>query len=92
MSQLIQGSTPSRTDVLCIQSAILELQNIYKPLNLEQQILQCDKLEVRGRQPAAPGKGLAQALTRVMSRRTTSPVLWWQSLATTARARCSRTS
>jgi hypothetical protein len=47
MTELIDGSLPSLTDIFCVQSAILECQNIYKPLHLKKQLMQSDELEVR---------------------------------------------
>jgi hypothetical protein len=47
MTELIDGSLPSLTDIFCVQSAILECQNIYKPLHLKKQLMQSDKLEVQ---------------------------------------------
>jgi hypothetical protein len=48
MTELIQGSLPSAPNILFIQSAILEGHNIYTPVNVKQQIMQSDRLEVRG--------------------------------------------
>ena len=44
--ELLEGRIPNITDIVCVQSAVLECQNIYKPLRLEQQILECGMLEV----------------------------------------------
>ena len=52
LANLAEGSHPSGTDIEYIQAAILECQNIYKPLNMKQQIMQSDKLEVRTSRPA----------------------------------------
>jgi hypothetical protein len=61
MTELMDGSIPTITDILYVQSALLESHNIYQPLRVKQQIMQSDKLEVRGCCLSARARGPRRA-------------------------------
>lgn len=46
MSDLLDGLLPSIQDILFIQSAVLESLDIYKPMNVEKQLMAAGNLDV----------------------------------------------